>query len=218
MRRVNARVGRFFTLTRLLSGVILTVSCAATTTWRSPGFAGPPLRKVLICSEASDEVTRGMTEDAFVRELAKHGVVGVPCDRVVPPGERGTRHLAEAAALTKADGIIVTEPANVRLQLSNDAGPGETDPPYLDGAVGSLYGPGVVDTVVDVQARAYSTRESTLRDRELIWAGTSQSYEPGSVKAVVSRAVPGFVEAMVKAGVLPPSVPKRAGTSLARED
>ncbi len=193
---------------------VLLASCATTTvtrTWRDPGFGGPPLQKVLVCSLSRDEVTRRQIEDAFVLRLRADGVTGIPCYNVLPAGQTTGQQLQDVAASQGVDGILETLPAHVREVPVYSVAPawayGVTPGwgPYYDAwgtDWGYVYGTGWAgeQTQVTIQAKAYSLQQNG----KLIWAGTSQTFDPSSEKSLISQIVPRFINAMAKSGVLPP--------------
>lgn len=191
----------------VVCAAIFLSSCATTTvgsTWRAPNFSGPPLQKVLVCALHPDDATRRLFEDAFVRELQPKGVTGVQCYNVLPPGQVGEQQIRDAVTTVGADGVIVTKVASVKDVPVYGAGPGYYWGPYY-GALppewASVYAPGYLqtETEVNMQTKAYSVRQ----DGELIWFGTSQTFDPASIKDLISQVVPKLIGAMTKAGVLP---------------
>jgi len=198
----------------LVFTAILLASCATTTvgsTWRAPDFAGPPLHKVLVCALHPDDADRRMLEDAFVSQLQAHGVTGVPCYGALPPGQPTEAQVREAVTTSGADGVIVTKVAGVKEIPVYGVGPAYYWGPFY-GAYGpewsAVYAPGYIqtETEVDLQTRAYSTQQNG----ELIWFGTSQTFDPASIKDLISQVVPKFISTMTKAGVLPAAQPPPA--------
>lgn len=192
----------------ILGGALL-ASCGSTflaKSWHDQSFAGPPLRSVLVCAQSPNAATQRMLEDAFVRELQAHGVTGVECHAVLPPGQTSTEQVDSAVARAGADGVILMTP-DVREFPVWEWGPGEDGPPYLDGTPETDAKHDDINTEVEIQTRAYFTQPATppaAQQRELVWSGISRTLEPTSVRTVVSEAIPKFVRSMTKAGVLPP--------------
>jgi hypothetical protein len=190
----------------------LLASCVTTTitkTWRDPNFSGPPLRKVLVCSIARDDVTRRRLEDEFVRQLRVDGVTGIPSYTVLPEGQTTAEQVRNAAASQGVDGLIITLPAHVKVTPIYGPGPGWMYGAYPWGPYysawgsdwGAVYGPSYVgeETRVSIQAKAYSAQQNG----ELVWAGTSQTIDASSIATLVGQIVPRFISAMAASGVLP---------------
>jgi hypothetical protein len=181
-------------------GLMLALSCATTkTTWRA-GNLTHPLRNVVVWSQTADEMTRRSIEDAFARELSRHGVAGVPAYTMFPQGQPSTLQIQQALQGMRADGIIVVRPIGVAaLPASGIA--------VADGLPGSKVGSSSVATLLNIEARAFSTQGGAPATGELIWTGRGQGQKPSSLIAVASRAVPGFVADMAKTGIVPPVQP-----------
>lgn len=194
--------------------LMLLSSCATTTitrTWRDPSFPGPPLRKVLVCSLSHNDVTRRRLEDAFVQELQADGVTGIQCYNVLPAGKPTGQQVRDAAAAQGVDGMIVTMPAKVKEIPVYGVGPGwaygaepgwgpfyDTWDPDWDAVYGTDYVES--ETRVSLQAKVYAVQPAG----RLIWAGTSQTFNPSSTGDLASRIAPRFIDSMARAGVLPP--------------
>jgi hypothetical protein len=206
--------------------VLFLSACAMTrivSVWRDPNYRGPPLRKVLVCSLSRDEVVRRQIEDAFVAALQSDDVSGTQCYRVLPPGRPTAQQVREVAQNEGQDGIIMTLPARTTVTPVYEAGPGwgyGPGPgwgPFYD-AWGydwdTVYGPGYIatQTQVSLQAKAYSTEPPG----RLIWAATSETFDPSSVRSLVARIVPKLIGSMARSGILP-SNPSGGGESSKRQ-
>jgi hypothetical protein len=188
--------------------VMLVASCATTMagTWRAPNFNGAPLRKVLVCALTPNDVNRRIIEDQFVRGLQPDGVVGIQSYTVLPPGQPSEQTIRQAVATTGADGVVVTKVTNVEDVPFYGTGPGYYWGPYYAAFPpewASVYAPGYLQsqTEVTLLTRAYSVQQGG----ELVWFGSSQTFDPASVQGLMSSVVPKVVDSMVKAGILPSS-------------
>jgi hypothetical protein len=204
------RVARLRVIAPIL---VLALSCATTSMtgiWRDPQYSGPPLRKVLVCSMDRDDVTRHQLEDAFTAHLHASGVQAIQSYRVIPPGRPTAEQVRAVAQGEGADGIIVTLPAKVTVVPDFGPGPawayGPGWGPFV-GAWGADWdyaygGPGYwgYDTQVSLQTKVYSAREAG----RLLWAGTSQTFDPSSIRNLVSQIVPRFIYYMARVGIVPP--------------
>jgi|OpeIllAssembly_1097287.scaffolds.fasta_scaffold34412_2 hypothetical protein len=73
-------MGKNTALGLLLLAVMLTTGCATTKvkdTWKKPGFSGK-VHKVYLIGVTRNDKLRKNFEDEFARQLAAHGVIGIP--------------------------------------------------------------------------------------------------------------------------------------------
>jgi hypothetical protein len=73
--------------------------------------------------------------------------------------------------------------------------------PAYYSSIGFAYSPGYysTDTIVQLLTQVYENKNTN----ELVWTGTTQTTDPDSAKSLVKSAVPKFLDALTKAGVLP---------------
>jgi len=159
-------------------------STQMTNTWQAPNAAGTQLTKVAVVSLAKDEAIRRMAEDDVAGQL---GPRAVPSYQVLAGMDLKDRQAVKSKLVQEGfDGALVMRLAGVTETVTPGMGPYGTFDGYYDYAYGSAYGP-QVDTKVHVVSSLYS-----LPDSKMIWAGTSQTFDPSSVKEVldgVSKAV-----------------------------
>jgi hypothetical protein len=172
----------------LAAGVALTLGACSSTqmtnTWKDPSAAGKQLSKVAVVSMARDEAIRRISED----DVASHlGPRTVPSYQVLAGVDLRDREAVKAKLRREGfDGVLVMRLAAVTEQVTPGMGPYYSFDRYYDYAYGYAYAP-QVDTQVHVVSSLYS-----LPDDKMIWAGTSRTFDPTSVKEVidgVSKAV-----------------------------
>jgi hypothetical protein len=173
-----------FALASLALAIGACSSTQMTNTWKDPAAAGTQLSKVAVVAMAKDEAIRRMTEDDMANQL---GPRTVPSYQVLGNVNLKDRE-AVAAKLKREgfDGVLIMRLAGVTEQVTPGMGPYGTFNSYYPYAYGSVYGP-EIDTKVHVVSSLYS-----LSDSKMIWAGTSQTFDPSSIKEVidgVSKAV-----------------------------
>lgn len=176
----------------------LLAACAAApsptnvTTWRDPGFSGPPFRKVFVVGLSAQSLVdqRGF-ENAMVATLQSAGVVAVPGWQFVPtdrvPDEATMR---AAVARSGADGALLVRMSDVQTEstLAYSAGTVAQAGPNL--YVG-WYAPGVVSE--NYQAANIFTTLFDVATARPVWTYNPVTYSPLSL----SQGVPAFANDVV---------------------
>jgi hypothetical protein len=182
-------------------------SCASTefkSTWKDPE-AGPielQGKRVAAFAVTKDEAMARGAEDAMVSALAKQGVKVIPGYQLLPAGEAADKDkLRETLKAANVDGAVVMRVVGSRQEVNYVP----TGPTY-----GSFYGywdygwsavgsPGYLttDRIVSVETLVYSVP----RDK-LIWAGVSETFEPGKVDKVTKEIVEKATKEMKKDGLI----------------
>ena len=158
--------------------------------WNDPSFHGPALNRILIIAVRKDPARRRVWEDAFIRELAMHGVDATQSYRLFPDGLPDSTQIAGAVVSNGFDGVIITR----RL-------PKAVSTQYVEGYVtkvpetrysqrkGEFYTyyhdvehPGYVDT----QKIANRSIDVWTAGKEswMVWSAVSQTPEPADAEAV----------------------------------
>lgn len=179
------------------------------TTWRPQdaqpvSAAGRRIATVLI---TDDVASRHAGEDALAQELARMGAVGVPSYSILhdvqPAHDEQTRAQLAAAGI---DGVVVMRVISAETHITGDGA--YWDVPsyrsfwhYWDYGWGAVYAPGYLstDTQVMTETLVYS-----LQPDKLLWAGTSETFNPSSVRSAVRHIAHEVAEKMYKQGVLVP--------------
>jgi hypothetical protein len=159
---------------------------------------GKPTR-VLVVGFTAREDLRRLYEDDMSGRLRALGLQAVESLEALPPGARLDRPtLTEAVQRTGADAVIVARLAADREQTRSVGGPaiaGFAAAPfygpfgfydYYLGAWPYVYGPAYLETerVVTLETRLYRAEG----DGVLVWRGLTDTFDPGTARAVV-RAV-----------------------------
>jgi hypothetical protein len=104
-------------------------STSLTSQWSSPGFSGPPLKKLMVAGVSKQSGPRRTFEDEFVAALKKPGVEAVQSYTVIPAdGQADQAVLEKAVRDVGADGVLITR--LVKTQRETRVEPGR------------IYGPG----------------------------------------------------------------------------
>jgi hypothetical protein len=192
----------------LVGMVLLGVgSCASTefkSTWKDPE-AGPVElqgKRVAAFAVTKDEAMARGAEDAMVSALAKQGVKGIPGYQLLSGDDATDKEkLKDKLKEANVDGAVVMRVVGSRQEVNYVP----TGPAY-----GSFYGywdygwsavgsPGYLttDRIVSVETLVYSVP----RDK-LIWAGVSETFEPGKVDKVTKEIVEKATKEMKKDGLI----------------
>lgn len=158
--------------------------------WSDASFRGPALTKILVIAIRKDAVRRRVWEDAFIGELAKHGVTATQSYRLFPDAPPDSNQLAAAVAEHAFDGIIITR--RLPKAVSSTYVPGyvskepETRYSQRKGEFFTYYHdvehPGYVDT--EVTANRSIDVWTCGRDSWMVWSATSETAEPATAEAV----------------------------------
>jgi hypothetical protein len=182
-------------------------SCASTefkSTWKDPE-AGPVElqgKRLAAFAVTKDEAMARGAEDAMVSALAKQGVKVIPGYQLLPAGEAADKDkLRETLKAANVDGAVVMRVVGSRQEVNYVP----TGPTY-----GSFYGywdygwsavgsPGYLttDRIVSVETLVYSVPRN-----KLIWAGVSETFEPGKVDKVTKEIVEKATKEMKKDGLI----------------
>ena len=187
----------------LVAGEGCRPNTSVTQIWRSP-LARAPMTKLIVFGAKMDEANRRALEDGFVAELAKRGVGALPSYSVFP-GDPPEHEKAQAIVAENGfDGILVATLRSVRE--SQRYVPGHAGP-FWSGYYGPGWGyaystPGylVTDKTVTCETTLWDTRAQD----QLVWAGLTETDNPGNGSGFVSsltRAVLGHLDG---AGFVPP--------------
>jgi hypothetical protein len=192
----------------LVGMVLLGVgSCASTefkSTWKDPE-AGPVElqgKRVAAFAVTKDEAMARGAEDAMVSALAKQGVKGIPGYQLLSGDEATDKDkLKDKLREANVDGAVVMRVVGSRQEVNYVP----TGPAY-----GSFYGywdygwsavgsPGYLttDRIVSVETLVYSVPKD-----KLIWAGVSETFEPGKVDKVTKEIVEKATKEMKKDGLI----------------
>jgi hypothetical protein len=162
--------------------------CASTSLvnqWKSPDYAGGPMRKIMVVGVAKQPSVRRVFEDEFVTKLKAAGVEGIPSYTVIPEdGQAEQAQLEAAVQKAGADGVLVTR--LVKKEKDTQVTGGYAAPMAPIGMYGwyssawtGYYEPATVYQydVLTLETSLYSPQQS-----KLVWSGTTQTFDPSDVK------------------------------------
>jgi hypothetical protein len=182
--------------------VLLLAACASSTklvnVWQDPAYSSGPFKKIIVLGLGADGAMSKTFEDIFAAELKRRGVDAVPGYTVVPEGRQASREaIEEAARNAGADGFLVAKlvKADKETQYSAGYSPANQIAGYNNNFYGYYsaevtYSPPVAYQyeVVTVETNLWD-----VKTNKLVWAGTTQTFAPGSV----SQEAPGFAKLII---------------------
>ena len=202
-------------LAALAGCVLLSWACASTklvNIWRDPGYAGPPITKVLVIGVTKQSGIRRTFEDIFAERLRDYRVTAVQSYTLIPEdGEVSHERLAHAIAQSGADAALITRLVRVDRQIQVYPGT-YVGPPFV-GFYG-FYSSAWVGFYDPPQAYAYDvvTSETTLfeaKTNRLIWSGTSETFAPQDVRKDTQEFVTLIAQALAVQGLIPKAEKKK---------
>jgi hypothetical protein len=195
------------------AAVLLLCACSTTTTftstWKAPGVQGiaPAGKSIAALVISTDVGTRKSAEVYLSNDLTIRGARGVPAYTVLGldhgTGESARKRLREAGV----DGVVVMRPVGKDQRVTYK--PGGTSSTFASyyGGFGSYYGygwqttvsaPSVrTDTVVAVETLIYS-----LKDDQLLWAGTSHTTNPDNLSQLVTEVADAVAKQAARQGLI----------------
>jgi hypothetical protein len=184
---------------RFLAVVVaaLTIAgCASTTmqsTWRDPAYTGGAFRKVLVLGQFARDVTaRRVLEDTLAARIRAAGTDAVPGWQYLPSeGPVDEAGFNAAVAASGADGILMVRLLGVDTQMQVSPmlvpGPG----PAWYGYYSRWY---AVPQVTQYQIAVVETTLLDVKTRRIVWAGTSETFNPTSVQ----KDAPGYADLIAR--------------------
>lgn len=181
---------------------LLLAACASTTmlsAWFDTSYQGGPLKKIVVVGVGAQATDQRIFEDAFAQQLRAAGIEGIP-GYTVASGEAEQSDAAFTAALdrSRADGVLIVQLLGVdtRTPIATTMAPG---PPMSWGwsrAPAPSFGRTLVPMpqVSQQDIARVETRLYEIRSRQLIWAASTDTFNPTSV----ARETPGFAELVIR--------------------
>jgi hypothetical protein len=189
-----------------LAGALLAVTllgaCSMTrvkTTWEAPDVRTIQFKKVVAFVAIKDEAIRRNGEHQLCERIKR--VPCAPAFAVVADADRGNvENLARQVDAAGFDGAVVLRYAGRRTEQTYVPPPPAPLWGYYGYGWGRAYDPGYVrqDELVDVETAVYS-----VKDRKLLWVGTTESMNPGDVRRTVDEIVDAVAAEMRKEGLIP---------------
>ncbi|BAO45265.1 hypothetical protein [Thiolapillus brandeum] len=198
----------------LLLVLLLLQACSSTklvTRWSDPAWKGEKLHKVLVIGLFKDDLMRRHFEDEFITELIARGRQAEASYVFMPDLQKYKDENQLKAVVDKAgaDAVLITSLKDVEDRKTYVA-PRMEYAPAMGGVYGyygyymqtmtPVYTPGYTrsDKVVQLETRVF-----TVKDRKMIWAGVTESFNPSSSGNVIRELAATVVADMKKSGFIP---------------
>jgi hypothetical protein len=195
---VSARIRMLVPVLALTAG--LGAGCSSTkvvTAWRAPEQDRVSFTKILAVVVSPDEAFRRKAEDELCRRV--HPVACVTAQTAIPAADTASAELArEDARAVGADGIILFRVVSQEEKaVYKPPSPGVWS--YYGFAWAQAYNPAYLHThtLVRVETSVYA-----LHDERLLWVGTTETVDPGSVADLVDDVADAAGEDMREHGLL----------------
>ena len=200
----------------LVAGTAATVAWAGgaklIVSWKNPAYTGAKPKRVLVIGMSEDPTIRADFEDDMADALSKDAIEVIPGNHILlrpDSPEMDENYLKGQVRDHKIDAVLVTR--LIKLDKSTTYVPGASYAvPYtyynsLWGYYGpvwrQVYTPGYLrnDTSVRIETNFYST---ATEGAELIWTGTSESFNPRSAKDTIKGVVKLVAKELTKKNLL----------------
>jgi hypothetical protein len=180
--------------------------------WKNPAYCGQKPHRVLILGMSGNPEVRADFEDDLSAAIASDGLEAIPGNTIFfrpHSGELDREYLEGQIRDFKIDAVLVSRLVKVDKTITNIPGYSYVVPyayyrsfyGYYGTVYQQVYSPGYLraDTAVRVETNFYS---ATLPNGELIWTGTSDSFNPKSAQKAIDGIVKLIVKELKKQGVL----------------
>ena len=178
----------------------LLAACASTivgSAWFDTSYEGGPFKKIIVVGAGATD--QRVFEDTFARQLRAAGVESTPGYALLS-SEAEQSDAAFTAALDRsgADGVLIVQLLSVdtHTQIATTMAPG----PPMSWGWGRAPAPSFGRTLVPMpqvsrqDIARVETRLYEIRSRQLIWAASTDTFNPTSV----ARETPGFAELVIR--------------------
>lgn len=179
--------------------------------WKNPDYSGQKPHRVLVIGMSENPAIRADFEDDLSSAIANDNLEAVPGNSILfrpDSSELDPDYLKGQIRDFKIDAVLVSRLVKVEKNTTYIPGHSYTPYPYYHSFYGyygtvypQVYSPGYLreDTTVRVETNFY---EATKPDLELMWTGTSDSFNPKSAKKVIDGLVKLIVKELTKQNIL----------------
>ncbi len=181
--------------------------------WKNPDYTGGTFKNILVLALNGKAVNRAEFEDELVAAISRPGAQAFPSYEFMPRPDLtpiDTRDLRELVKEQNFDAIVVARLTKKDTKNTYVPGQAYTPFPYYGtfyGYYGALapviYTPGYMETEKEaqVEVNSYSTAKP---DGELVWTGTTNTFDAGSVKKVIKDLVKIVTKELEKENIIQP--------------
>ncbi|MGB2634873.1 MAG: hypothetical protein WAM58_13145 [Candidatus Acidiferrum sp.] len=182
-------------------------------TWKNPNYTGGSFKNILVLALNGKAVNRAEFEDELVAAITRPGAKAYPSYEFMPRPDLTPIDMNDMRELVKEqnfDAIVVARLTKKDTKTTFIPGQTYTPFPYYGtfyGYYGALspiiYTPGYMETEkqAQVEVNSYSTAKP---DGELVWTGTTNTFDVGSVKKIIKDLVKVVSKELEKENVIRP--------------
>src|SRR5580698_4086753 len=180
--------------------------------WTNPNYSGPKPRRILVIGMSENPEVRADFEDDLSSAIANDGLEAIPGNSILlrpHSPELDPDYLRGQIRDFKIDAVLVSRLVKVDKKTTYIPGHSYAVPygyyhsfyGYYGTVYRQVYSPDYLreDTTVRVESNLYA---ATAPDGELIWTGTSDSFNPKSAKKVIDGLVKLVVKELTKQEVM----------------
>jgi len=180
--------------------------------WKNPSYTGGAFQNVLVLALNGKAANRAEFEDELVAAISRPGTKAFPSYEFMPRPDLTPIDMNDMRELVKEqnfDAIVVARLTKKDTKTTYVPGQAYTPFPYYGtfyGYYGALapviYTPGYMETEKEaqVEVNSYSTAK---HDGELVWTGTTNTFDVGSVKKIIKDLVKVVSKELEKQNVIP---------------
>jgi len=200
-------------LIALLAGlaVLAVASPKLELSWKNPNFAGGTFKNILVLALNGKAANRAEFEDEFVAAISRPEGKAYPSYEFIARPDAtpiDMKDLRELVKEQKFDAIVVARLTKRDTKTTYVPGEAYTPFPYYGTFYGYyselspiVYAPGYMETEKEAQVEMnfYSTAKP---DGELVWTGTTNTFEAGSAMKVIKDLVKVFTKELEKENII----------------
>lgn len=182
-------------------------------TWKNPNYTGGSFKNILVLALNGKAANRAEFEDELVSAITRPGAKAYPSYEFMPRPDLtpiDTNDMRELVKEQNFDAIVVARLTKKDIKTTYIPGQTYTPFPYYGtfyGYYGALspiiYTPGYMETEkqAQVEVNSYSTARP---DGELVWTGTTNTFDVGSVKKIIKDLVKVVSKELEKENIIQP--------------
>jgi hypothetical protein len=182
-------------------------------TWKNPNYTGGTFKNILVLALNGKAANRAEFEDELVAAISRPNAKAYPSYEFMPRPDLTPIDMHDMRELVKEqnfDAIVVARLTKKDTKTTYVPGQAYTPFPYYGtfyGYYGALspviYTPGYMETEKEaqVEVNSYSTAKP---DGELVWTGTTNTFDAGSVKKVIKDLVKIVSKELEKENIIQP--------------
>ena len=181
--------------------------------WKNPNYSGGRFKNILVLALNGKAANRAEFEDELVAAISRPGGQAAPSYEFMPRPDAtpiDTKDLRELVKEQKFDAIVVARLTKRDTKTTYVPGEVYTPFPYYGtfyGYYGAVYPvvytPGYLETQKEAQFEVnfYATAKA---DGELVWTGTTNSFDAGSAMKVIKDLVKIVTRELEKENIIEP--------------